>query len=172
MNKGQPIQRVAVLGAGVMGTQIAALLANAGIDVDLLDMPDADDPAALARSGIQGALKSRPPVFFLAAMAGRITPGSLDDLDKIAVADWVVEAIVEDLARFQLDYSREQIVVCPGPKDAIFKAALALLNPSAKRHRLVMLAPGYESFENIPMLLTGKPPILLETDAQCGRGGF
>ena len=78
----------------------------------------------------------------------------------------LVEAIVDDLRRFQLDYSREQIVVCPGPKDAIFKAALALLNPSAKRHRLVMLAPGYESFENIPMLLTGKPPILLETDAQ------
>ena len=78
----------------------------------------------------------------------------------------LVEAIVDDLRQFQLDYSREQIVVCPGPKDAIFKAALALLNPSAKRHRLVMLAPGYESFENIPMLLTGKPPILLETDAQ------
>ena len=78
----------------------------------------------------------------------------------------LVDAIVEDLGRFQLDYSREQIVVCPGPKDAIFKAALALLNPTAKRHRLVMLAPGYESFENIPMLLTGKPPILLETNRQ------
>jgi aspartate aminotransferase len=78
----------------------------------------------------------------------------------------LVEAIVEDLGRFQLNYSPEQIVVFPGPKDAIFKAALALLNPTAKRHRLVMLSPGYESFENIPMLLTGKPPILLETDAQ------
>ncbi|MBN98123.1 MAG: hypothetical protein CME16_02570 [Gemmatimonadetes bacterium] len=64
LNNGQPIQRVAVLGAGVMGTQIAALLANAGIDVDLLDIPAAADPAARARSGIEGALKSRPPAFF------------------------------------------------------------------------------------------------------------
>lgn len=75
----------------------------------------------------------------------------------------LIDAIREDLERFHLGYSGEQIVVCPGPKDAIVKAALTLLNPTARRHRLVMLAPGYESFENVPMLVTGKPPILLET---------
>ena len=106
MNNGQPIQRVAVLGAGVMGTQIAALLANAGIDVDLLDIPAAVDPAARARSGIEGALKSRPPAFFLAAMAERITPGSLDDSAKIAAADWVVEAIIEDMEAKKELFSR------------------------------------------------------------------
>ena len=78
----------------------------------------------------------------------------------------LVEAIRVDLTRFKLEYSNDQIVVCPGPKDAIFKAALTLLDPTARRHRLVMFAPGYESFENTPMLLTGKPPVVLETDSQ------
>ncbi len=77
----------------------------------------------------------------------------------------LVDAIRVDLDRFGLSYSSEQIAVCPGPKDAIFKVGLTILNPTAKRHRLVMLVPGYESFENIPALLTGKGPIRLETDA-------
>ncbi len=91
------IERAVVLGAGVMGAQIAALLANAGIRVDLLDMPGQEDGAGLARSGLERVLKIRPPAFFLPEMAQGIEPGSLEDLSCVAAADWVIEAIVEDM---------------------------------------------------------------------------
>ncbi|MCH2201254.1 MAG: aminotransferase class I/II-fold pyridoxal phosphate-dependent enzyme [Fuerstiella sp.] len=77
----------------------------------------------------------------------------------------LVSAISEDLARFGLSYSDQQIVVCPGPKDAIFKVALTILNSTVRRRRLLMFTPGYESFENIPVLVTGDPPIVLPTDS-------
>ncbi|MCZ6677311.1 MAG: hypothetical protein O7E52_08680, partial [Candidatus Poribacteria bacterium] len=76
----------------------------------------------------------------------------------------LLQAIHADLRLFGLNYSPSQIVVCPGPKDAVFKSCLTLLNPTAPRHRLVTFAPIYESYENIPILLTGKPPIVLQTD--------
>ncbi len=91
------IQRAAVLGAGVMGSRIAALLANAGLEVELLDVPGKGDPAGLARSGIERALEARPPAFFIPSLADRIVPGSLEDLGCLATVDWVIEAIVEDL---------------------------------------------------------------------------
>ena len=77
----------------------------------------------------------------------------------------LLEAIHADLRLFGLNYSPTQIVVCPGPKDAVFKICVAMLNPSSHRNRLVTFAPTYESFENLPILLTGNPPIVLQTDA-------
>ena len=77
----------------------------------------------------------------------------------------LLEAIHADLRLFGLNYSPTQIVVCPGPKDAVFKICVAMLNPSSRRNRLVTFAPTYESFENLPILLTGNPPIVLQTDA-------
>ena len=77
----------------------------------------------------------------------------------------LLEAIHADLRLFGLSYSPAEIVVCPGPKDAVFKICVTMLNPSFHRNRLVTFAPTYESFENLPILLTGKPPIVLQTDA-------
>ena len=77
----------------------------------------------------------------------------------------LLEAIHADLRLFGLSYSPSEIVVCPGPKDAVFKICVTMLNPSSRRNRLVTFAPTYESFENLPILLTGKPPIVLQTDA-------
>ena len=77
----------------------------------------------------------------------------------------LLEAIHEDLRLFGLNYTPSEIVICPGPKDAFFKICLAMLNPSSHRNRLVAFAPTYESYENLPILLTGKPPIVLQTDA-------
>ena len=77
----------------------------------------------------------------------------------------LLEAIHADLRLFGLNYSPSEIVICPGPKDAIFKISVTMLNPSSRRNRLVTFAPTYESFENLPVLLTGKPPIVLQTDA-------
>jgi len=91
------ISRAAVLGAGVMGTQIAALLANAGLEVDLLDLPQDGDPAGRAKKGLANAQKDRPAVFFTPETALRVKPGSFDDLSCLGRADWIIEAVVEDL---------------------------------------------------------------------------
>jgi 3-hydroxyacyl-CoA dehydrogenase len=87
------IRTAAVLGAGTMGAQIAAHLANAGLPVLLLDVTlDA------ARDGLERASKVNPAAFFTRAAAGLVRTGSFDrDLSGIATADWIVEAVVEQL---------------------------------------------------------------------------
>ena len=70
-------KNVVVLGAGVMGGQIAALLACAGHKVRLLDLSLAGDEAGRARQGLKKVLASRPPAFYLAEMAQRIELGKL-----------------------------------------------------------------------------------------------
>lgn len=87
------VSRVAVLGAGTMGSRIAAHFANAGIPSMLLDLTN-----DAARKGIDAAVKQKPGGFFLDTEAARITPGSFDeDLPKIADCDWVIEAVTENL---------------------------------------------------------------------------
>lgn len=92
------VKNVVVLGAGVMGGQIAALLACAGHKVRLLDLPLADDEAGRARQGLEKALASRPPAFYLAEMVQRVELGSMEDLSCVGEADWVIEAVVEESA--------------------------------------------------------------------------
>ncbi len=94
------IEKVAVLGAGVMGGAIAAHVANAGLPVVLLDIvPEgADDRDALAKGAIARMLGTKPAPFMQRRAAGLITPGNLaDGLDLIAEADWICEAVVENL---------------------------------------------------------------------------
>ena len=102
------IRRAAVLGAGTMGSRIAAHLANAGIPVLLLDMPSektaelpdgATPKSRLAIAGLDALAKSKPAAFYDPAFAARITPGNFDDdLPKLAACDWVIEAVAENLA--------------------------------------------------------------------------
>ncbi len=101
------IQKAAVIGSGTMGSGIAALLAGVGIPVVLLDIAakgtaPGDPPeerSAIALGNLQTMLKSRPPQLFAPADRDRITPGNLDDdLALLADVDWVIEAIVENLA--------------------------------------------------------------------------
>ncbi len=96
------IEKVAVLGAGTMGARIAAHFANAGVPSFLLDMvpPDADGEARnrVAKSGLDAAIKSKPAAFFDRSLARLITIGNFDDnLKWLAQADWIIEAVVEDL---------------------------------------------------------------------------
>lgn len=91
------IERVAVLGAGVMGRQIAALMANAGLEVDLLDLPEGSDGAGRARAGLESLGQLRPSPLFLPEAAERIHPGSLSGSPDLTRVQWVVEAVVEDL---------------------------------------------------------------------------
>lgn len=90
------MKTVAVIGAGVMGSGIAALLANAGLSVILLDIDPALAGAAISR---QVALAG----FVDPAFADRVETGSsVTDLGKLADADWIVEAAAE-----RLDVKRE-----------------------------------------------------------------
>ncbi len=101
------IERAAVIGAGVMGSGIAAHFANAGLPVVLLDVvPEgAGDRSALARAAVERALRQQPPPFMTRGAADLVTPGNLvDDLDLLRNCDWIVEAIVEDAAAKQAVY--------------------------------------------------------------------
>ncbi len=96
----KPIQKVAVLGAGTMGSRIAAHLANAGVATVLLDIvpSEAKSRSQVATAGLDGARKSKPAAFFEASLAGLVSVGNFeDDLSKVADADWVIEAVVENL---------------------------------------------------------------------------
>lgn len=97
----KPIRRVAVLGAGTMGSGIAAHCANAGIPVLLLDIvppKGGPDRNAFAAGAVAKMLKARPAPFFHASNARLVEVGNLeDDLDKIASCDLVIEAVLERL---------------------------------------------------------------------------
>ncbi len=87
------LRAAAVLGAGTMGAQIAAHLANAGLDVVLLDVT-----RQAAAEGLRRACSLKPDPFFTPDLPGRIKTGGIDlDLGLIDGADWIVEAVVEDL---------------------------------------------------------------------------
>ncbi len=86
------LRRAAVLGAGTMGRAIAAHLANAGIPTLILDLED------LAQKAREALKKIDPAPLFLPDFDRLITPGSLEsDLARAAEADWIIEAIIEDL---------------------------------------------------------------------------
>lgn len=102
------LRSAAVLGAGVMGAQIAAHLANAGIPVLLLDVS-----ADAAAAGLKRARALKPDPFFVSDAAALIRTGTLDDLTPLADTDWIIEAIVEDLAIKQALSARIDAVRAP-----------------------------------------------------------
>jgi 3-hydroxyacyl-CoA dehydrogenase len=127
----RPIERAAVLGAGTMGSRIAAHLANAGIPCFLLDIvpPEltADEkrkgltlekPAVRNRivlGGLDAAKKARPAAFFTPETARLITPGNFDDnLAWCAQADWIIEAVAENLEIKRKLFERVEAVRKPG----------------------------------------------------------
>ena len=93
------IRKAAVLGAGTMGARIAAHLANAGVDVVLLDLAsNGAVRSTIAEKALEGLKKSKPAAFFDATVAGHIAPGNFDDdLAQIADCDWVIEAVTENM---------------------------------------------------------------------------
>jgi 3-hydroxyacyl-CoA dehydrogenase len=86
-----PLRTAIVIGAGTMGAQIAAHMANAGVKVHLLDVD-----AAAAAAGWKRALALKPDPLFTPGHAALVRTGSIDDGD-FSAADWIVEAIVERL---------------------------------------------------------------------------
>ena len=94
-----PIQRVAVIGSGVMGAGIAAHCANAGCEVLLLDIvKEGGDRSAIAKAAVQQMAKSNPEMLMHKGNVKLISAGNIeDDLDKLSEVDWVIEVIVENL---------------------------------------------------------------------------
>jgi len=89
----------AVLGAGAMGSRIAAHLANAGTPALLLDLTQPGSKTSLAAQAVTVLLKSKPAAFYDPASAELITPGDYDhDLSKLKDCDWIIEAVAENLA--------------------------------------------------------------------------
>jgi len=108
------IQKVAVLGSGVMGSGIACHFANIGVQVLLIDivprelteeeiskglgLSDKLVKNRIVNNALAAAHKSKPSPIYKAAFAQRITTGNFDDdLSKISGCDWVIEAVVERL---------------------------------------------------------------------------
>src|SRR5215831_11547186 len=113
----KPLRRVAVLGAGTMGSRIAAHLANAGFPVDLLDIVLPGQPArnAAALAGSESAAKQKPVAFMTEAAKALITPGNFDDdLLRVAGCEWIIEAVAENLEIKRSLWSRVAELRAPG----------------------------------------------------------
>jgi 3-hydroxyacyl-CoA dehydrogenase len=96
------IQKAAVLGAGTMGARIAAHFANAGLPCLLLDIVPKDAGPAesnkIVAAGLEASKKSKPAAFFTPELAAKVMIGNFeDDLTRIAEADWIIEAVTENL---------------------------------------------------------------------------
>ncbi len=100
------INKVAVLGSGVMGSRIACHFANIGVEVLLLDIVpkeavESKDKAArnkIVNDALQFALKSNPSPIYSKSYVSRITTGNMDDdMAKIANCDWIIEVVIERL---------------------------------------------------------------------------
>jgi 3-hydroxyacyl-CoA dehydrogenase len=104
MSEGLYVRRAAVLGAGVMGAQIAAHLANAGVEALLFELPaPGDNPNANVEKAIAGLKKLQPSPLGVPEVAEQIIPANYDQhLELLAGCDLIIEAIAE-----RLDWKRE-----------------------------------------------------------------
>ena len=125
------IEKVGVIGAGVMGATIAAHLANVDLHVVLLDIvPPELTPQdrkkglteesrgfrnRLANAGLETALKAKPASFYIPENAKNITTGNLEDnLDRLGEVDWIIEVVVERLDIKKRVFERIESVMKPG----------------------------------------------------------
>jgi 3-hydroxyacyl-CoA dehydrogenase len=147
------IKQASVIGSGVMGGGIAALLASAGVKTLLLDIVPFDlkdeektNPAARNRivtSGLQNIIKSAPPLLMHPRDAERIAIGNLeDDFDRLSQCDWIVEVVVEHLKVKRQLFERIEKVKKPGAIVSSNTSGIPLkkmsegLSPEFRRHFL------------------------------------
>ena len=111
------IAKCAVIGAGLMGSGIAAQIANAGVPVTLLDIvpPKAIRRNVIAETAIDRMLKTEPAAFMSPRAARLVTPGNVeDDLAKLNDCDWIVEAVLEKIEIKRATYEKLAKVRKPG----------------------------------------------------------
>ena len=108
MKTNRHINKVAVVGSGIMGSRIACHFANIGVEVLLLDivpfdlteeqLKDKKIRNSIVNDALKSTLKSKPSPIYSKEFISRITTGNLDDdLHKIADVDWIIEVVVERL---------------------------------------------------------------------------
>ena len=108
------INKVAVLGSGVMGSGIACHLANVGLQVLLLDLPTEGDRNKIARESLANALKSKPSPIYEKSFSSRIQTGNFDDhLPQITSCGWIIEVVVERLDIKQSIYEKVEMYRTP-----------------------------------------------------------
>jgi 3-hydroxyacyl-CoA dehydrogenase len=101
------IRKIGVVGAGTMGSGIAALAASAGVPVLLLDIPGEGDRSGPARKGLERAVKAKPAAFMDPRRVRLVEIGNTeDDLEKLAECDLVLEAIIEQAEPKKALYAR------------------------------------------------------------------
>jgi len=129
------IRKAAVLGSGVMGAAIAANLAGAGVEVILLDLP------GLSEKGLRWAMETSPPAFYSRKDAELIRTGSFEgDMHLISGADWIVEAVVEnleikkDLLRRVLEFWQEGTIVTTNTSGLSVNSMIEELPINFRRH--------------------------------------
>src|SRR3954471_10718393 len=111
------IKKAAVIGAGIMGSGIAAQIANAGVPVVLLDIvpKGATNRNAIAEGAVAKLLKSDPAAFMHPRNARLVATGNLeDDLALLKDCDWIVEAVLEDPGVKRALYQKLDAVRKPG----------------------------------------------------------
>ena len=110
------IRRAAVIGAGTMGSGIAGHLANAGVEVVLLDVAGAaPDRDSVARGALERVRSQVPPPLMHPGHAARITTGNIEDhLHRVGDCDWIVEAIVERIDAKRELYDALEVIRRPG----------------------------------------------------------
>lgn len=119
------IRQIAVIGSGIMGGGIAALMASAGIKILLLDIvpfdlkdEEKDDPMArnrIVKTGLDTVLMYSPSLLMQKKDVDRIALGNLeDDFEKLADCDWIVEVVVENLQIKKDLFKRIETVRKPG----------------------------------------------------------
>lgn len=179
VNMRKKIRTAAVLGSGVMGGGIAALLAAAGVKTLLLDIvpPDLkaeekDDAVArnrIAKAGLDAVLASSPSLLMHKDDVDRITIGNLeDDFAKLADVDWIIEVVVENLKiKTELLQRIEKVrtagtIVSSNTSGIPLQAMSAGLTPEFKQHflgthffnpvrymKLLEIIPGEETLPEI-----------------------
>ena len=108
MKQNRHINKVAVIGSGIMGSRIACHFANIGVEVLLLDIVPFDLSEeqkkektvrnSIVNDALKSTLKSKPSPIYSKEFVSRITTGNLDDdLHKIEDVDWIIEVVVERL---------------------------------------------------------------------------
>src|SRR3984957_14306271 len=109
------IRRVAVLGAGTMGSRMCPHFVDAGVPSLLLDVAGQPNRNAPALQGIQNALKLKPAGFFTDEKAVLVQAGNFeDDIEKLKDCDWIVEAIVENLDAKRVLWRKVETARKPG----------------------------------------------------------
>jgi 3-hydroxyacyl-CoA dehydrogenase len=119
-------KRAGVIGAGVMGVNIAAMLVNCGLDTCLIDLAsrssdigtdyaDKDERNSIAIKGIERAKKKNPPPFIMPEYADRIKVGNIeDDISLLSYVDIIIEAVTENINVKRDLYKKIEGVIRPG----------------------------------------------------------